>query len=131
MQNLRPPEPTKPQQITFEHPKAAEKKNKWDRLAPPSYSPSLPPPDAPEATVVRPKSEKLPEEVAVGAPRRDSKSEIQESAGGEGDMVTMTYSKTGNDTSTRRNRKEKKRGESRAPCTSQQPLPGSTHHHSC
>jgi hypothetical protein len=64
-----------------------EKKNKWDRLAPPSYSPSAPPEPPDVADSVRTRSEKLLDEVAVGA-IKSSNSEIQESTGAEvGDMA--------------------------------------------
>jgi hypothetical protein len=128
MQNRRPPIPTTPKQIVPEHGNADEKENKWDRLVPPSYSPSFPPPEVPDAVVERPRSEKLPDEVDAGT-SMSSKSEIQESAGVEvGDMMAEADGKEGNEPGTRR--KEKEGGESRAPCTPWQPLPGSTHHQS-
>jgi hypothetical protein len=116
IQKRRAPVPTTPRQIDPERAKAAEKKNKWDRLAPPSDSPSGLP-DVPDATVAgaMATSEKLLEEVAVGT-SKSSKSEIQELTGGEEGDIAAKAEGEGNEP---RQREEKKGVESQALCTSQ------------
>jgi len=112
MQKRLPLEPMTPRHTDPARSKAVEKKNKWDCLAPPPNSPSIPPEipvAADEDEMAR--SEKLLEEVAEGA-SSSSKSNSQESSG-EGDM--MIWEKHGERNQSKK--KRKKEGESRAPCT--------------